>query len=111
LDLSDLDQRTNAAKHAQQVRADIEADLGGAENLSTMERIACQQIALVSAIANDGYARWLKGEPVAATELATVSNMFVRLGQTIGFSRRAKDISRDINQYLRDTTKDGNNDE
>jgi hypothetical protein len=32
LDLSDLDQRTNAAKLAQQVKANIIADLGGEES-------------------------------------------------------------------------------
>jgi hypothetical protein len=99
LDLSELDQRTTAAKYAQQVMADLESDLGG--DLSTMERLMCRQIALASAIATDGYARWLKGENIAVTELSTISNTLVRLGQTIGFSRRAKDVTKDIHQYLK----------
>jgi hypothetical protein len=106
LDLSDLDQRTNAAKLAQQVKANIIADLGGEEQLSTLERLACEHAALASAVVADSYARWLKGQEIALTELATVQNAFLRVAGSLGFSRRAKDISRDINKYL-----EGNTDE
>jgi hypothetical protein len=106
LDLSDLDQRTNAAKLALRVKADIIADLGGEEQLSTLERLACEHAALASAVVADSYAKWMKGEQIALTELATVQNAFLRVASSLGFSRRAKDVSRDINKYL-----EGNNDE
>ena len=100
LDLSDLDQRTNAAKLAQSVKSAILADLGGEANLSTLERLACEHAALASAVVADSYTRWLKGENVALTEIATVQNAFLRVASSIGFSRRAKDITPDINTYL-----------
>jgi hypothetical protein len=108
LDLRDLDQRTNAAKLAQQVKANIIADLGGEEQLSTLERLACEHAALASAVVADSYARWLKGHEIALTELATVQNAFLRVASSLGFSRRTKDITRDINSYL--TAKEPDND-
>ena len=106
LDLSDLDQRTNAAKLAQQVKADIISDLEGEAGLSTLERPAAGHAALAAAVVQDSYARWLKGEQIALAEIATVQNMFIRTAQSIGFSRRERAITRDINQYLQDTTKE-----
>ena len=100
LDLRDLDQRTNAAKLAQSVKSAILADLGGEENLSTLERLACEHAALASAVVADSYARWLKGEQIALAELATVQNAFLRVAGSLGFSRRAKDVTTTIEKYL-----------
>ena len=100
LDLSDLDQRTNAAKLAQSVKSAILADLGGEANLSTLERLACEHAALASAVVADSYTRWLKGENVALTEIATVQNAFLRIAGSLGFSRRARDVTTTIDRYL-----------
>ena len=54
----------------------------------------------------DSYARWLKGEQIALAELATVQNAFLRVAGSLGFSRRARDVSKTIEQYL-----EGNDDE
>jgi hypothetical protein len=58
---------------------------------------------MASAVVADSYARWLKGEQIALSELATVQNAFLRVASSLGFSRRAKDVSRDINKYLEST--------
>jgi hypothetical protein len=106
LDLSDLDQRTNATKLALRVKADIISDLGGEDQLSTLERLACEHAALASAVVADSYTRWLKGEHVALTELATVQNAFLRVAGSLGFSRRAKDISKSIDSYFEGNVDD-----
>ena len=54
----------------------------------------------------DSYAKWMKGEQIALTELATVQNAFLRVASSLGFSRRAKYISRDINSYLEGNNND-----
>jgi hypothetical protein len=107
LDLRDLDQRTKSAQLALRVKADIIADLGGEEQLSTLERLACEHAALASAVVADSYAKWMKGEQIALTELARVQNAFLRVASSLGFSRRAKDISRDIDSYLQEESKGG----
>ena len=48
----------------------------------------------------DSYTRWLKGEQIALAELATVQNAFLRVASSLGFSRRAKDVTTNINTYL-----------
>jgi hypothetical protein len=47
----------------------------------------------------------MKGEQVALTELATVQNAFLRVASSLGFSRRAKDVTRDIDSYLQEESK------
>jgi hypothetical protein len=102
--MSDLDRRTKAAQLALETKEAIIADLGGADQLSTLEKIACEHAALAAAVTADSYARWLKGEEVALTELGTVQNCFLRIAGAIGFSRRAKDISKSIDSYLQGNT-------
>src|SRR5262245_9301341 len=101
LSLDQLDRRTKAAQLALEAKEAIIADLGGADRLSTLERLACEHAALASAVVADSYARWLKGEQIALAELATVQNAFLRVAQTIGFSRRAKDVTTSIESYLK----------
>jgi hypothetical protein len=104
--LADLDRRSAAYKAAERVRIDIINDLGGEDQLSTLERLAAQHAALASALVADSYGRWLKGEPIALTEIATVQNTFLRVASSLGFSRRAKDVTKSIESYLKDETKD-----
>jgi hypothetical protein len=106
ISMDDLDRRTKAAQLALETKDAIIADLGGEANLSTLEKIACEHASLAAAVAADSYARWLKGEEIALTELATVQNAYLRIAGAIGFSRRAKDISKSIDSYL-----EGNADE
>ena len=65
-----------------------------------MERLAAEHAALASAVVADSYARWLKGEEIALTEIATVQNAFLRVAGSLGFSRRAKDVTRNLDTYL-----------
>jgi hypothetical protein len=98
--LDQIDRRTRSAQLALQVKNDIISDLGGAENVSTLERLLAEHASLAAAVTADSYARWLSGEQVPLTELATVSNTYMRAAMALGLNRRAKDVSADINEYL-----------
>src|SRR6516164_5057161 len=98
--LDQIDRRTKAAQLALEAKEAIIADLGGADQLSTLERLACEHAALASAVVADSYTRWLKGEQIALAELATVQDAFLRVASSLGFSRRAKDVTTNINTYL-----------
>jgi hypothetical protein len=102
--MDQIDRRTKAAQLALEAKNDIIADLGCAERLSTLERLACEHAAMSSAVTADAYARWLKGENIALTEISTVQNAFLRLATALGFSRRAKDITPDLTTYLREAS-------
>ena len=100
--MDDLDRRTNAARLALETQDAIISDLGGEGQLSTLERLAAQHAALAAAVVNDAYTRWLKGEEVSLPELATVQNCYLRIADTLGFARRAKDVTKSIETYLQD---------
>ena len=104
--LDQIDRRTKAAQLALETKNAIITDLGGLDQLSTLERLACEHAALASAVVADSYARWLKGEQIALTELSTVQNAFLRVAGSLGFSRRAKDISKSIDTYLEGNADD-----
>jgi hypothetical protein len=104
--LDQIDRRTKAAQLALETKDAIISDLGGLDQVSTLERLLAEHAALASAVVADSYTRWLKGEQIALAELATVSNTYMRAATALGLGRRAKDISKSIDTYL-----EGNADE
>jgi hypothetical protein len=65
ISMSDLDRRTKAAQVALETREAIISDLGGEDQLSTLERLAAEHAALAAAVTQDAYARWLQGQEVS----------------------------------------------
>jgi hypothetical protein len=99
--MDQIDRRTKAAQLALEAKQAIIADLGGLDQLSMLERLACEQAAMASAVVADSYARWLKGEEVSLPEIATVQNAFLRVASSLGFGRRARDVTTSIESYLK----------
>lgn len=111
LSLGDLDGRTQAARYAREKRAEVVADLGGEDGLSTLERIAVDNVVLLAALVNDVGIRWLRGEDVETESVPTLANSFNRTAAAIGWQRRAKDVTPSIHEYVaskrsRSTTDD-----
>jgi hypothetical protein len=104
--LDQIDRRTKAAQLALETKDAIIADLGGPDQLSTLERLLAEHAALASAVVADSYTRWLRGEQIALAELATVSNTYMRAAMALGLNRRPKDVSKSIDQYLEDNTNE-----
>jgi hypothetical protein len=97
--MQDLDRRTKAAQVALETKQAIMADPGGEERLSTLERIMVENAAMSAAVLRDAHVRWMSGQAVPVSELATLENTFNRTASMLGLSRRAKDVL-DINTYL-----------
>ena len=97
--MDDLDRRTKAAQQAVATKDAIMADLGGKGRLSTLERIMCENAAMSAAVLRDAHVRWMQGEPVPVSEIATLENTFNRTAQALGLSRRTKDAMT-IEAYL-----------
>ena len=93
LTLDDLDGRTLAARHVQEMRSAIVSDLGGEERLSVLERAATDHVALTAGMIRDVSVRWLQGQETDPANLATLVNAFNRTAAILGWQRRAKDIS------------------
>ena len=93
LSVDDLDGRTKAAQRARETQDDVLADLGGVENLSTLERLAASHVSVADAMVTDLGVRWLRGDPVDPTAFATLVNTFNRSAAALGWTRRAKDVT------------------
>ena len=106
--MDDLDRRTKAAQTALETKNAIIADLGGEDGLSTLERIAAEHAALAACVVQDSYSRWLQGKDVPLAELGVVQNCFLRVASVLGFRRRARDVTPDLDGYLE--AKNGNDD-
>jgi hypothetical protein len=107
ISMSDLDPRTKAAQVALETREAIISDLGGSDQLSTLERLAAEHAALAAAVTQDAYARWLQGQEVSLPEISTIQNVFLRIAGALGFNRRAKDVTPSVSEYLSRETADG----
>jgi hypothetical protein len=101
LTLADLDRRTRAFQHINNTRAEVLADLGGEDQLSTLERIAADNAAMLDAMLKDVSARWLQGEAIAVADIATLQNTFNRTAAVLGWQRRSRDITPSLGAYLR----------
>jgi hypothetical protein len=102
LSIDDLDGRTKAAQRARETQDDVLADLGGVENLSTLERLAASHVSVADAMITDVGVRWLRGDPVDPTAFATLVNTFNRSAAALGWTRRAKDVTPadDVSQWI-----------
>lgn len=100
LTLDDLDGRTKAAQYVRETRRDIVADLGGEDGLSTLEQVAVDNVAVLDAMLKDAATRWLQGHELEVSVIATLTNSFNRTAAVLGWQRRAKDVTPDLQSYL-----------
>lgn len=101
LTLDDLDGRTRAAQIVRETRQEVTADLGGADQLSALERGAIDNVSLLDAMIKDAGARWLTGEPIDASSIATLINSFNRTAAVLGWQRRARDVTPSIEDFIK----------
>ena len=98
LTLAELDKRTSAARRAHDLIDSVTADLGGPDRLATGERQIVQRAAMIGTMAEDIEARWLLGEPVDATVLCTLANAQRRLFESVGLSRRPREVTPSVDE-------------
>lgn len=101
LDLSDLDQRTAAAKTARSLVGALIADLGGQASLTIAERELVTRVAMLGAILADFETRWVAGEQVLFCDYLAAINAQRRVLATLGLQRRPRDVSLDPLAYAR----------
>jgi hypothetical protein len=100
LSLADIDQRTTAYRRTSELIGALEADLGGADQLSVAERQLIRHAAVTGALLEDQAARWLAGEAIDPALYATLGNHQRRLFETVGLKRVARDVTSTLHGYL-----------
>lgn len=99
LSLDDLDRRTRAFQVAADAKRAIISDLGGEDQLSTLELIQAENAAIDAAVLRDLQVRWLRGEGVEAATLATIENVFNRTAAALGTKRRTREVTPNLDEY------------
>jgi hypothetical protein len=95
-----MDRRCGAFRETKRLIDALEADLGGADQLSTGERQLVQHGGVLGAILTDLEARWIAGEPIDVLAYCTIVNAQRRVFESIGLRRRPKDITPRLPDYL-----------
>jgi hypothetical protein len=95
-----LDGRTNAAKVFDRLVGDIEADLGGRDQLSTIERALVEAFAGAAVTLHNLNTRLALGEQINLSEHATAVSAMVRVASRLGLQRRPRDVSPTLGEYL-----------
>lgn len=101
LTLADLDRRTAAARRAMELVSGLESDLGGGDRLTVAERQLVQRAAVLGAIIEHHEARWLDGQVINVNEHLASINAQRRVLEAVGLERRARDVTPDLDTYLR----------
>jgi hypothetical protein len=88
-----LDGRTNAAKIFDQLVADIEADLGGRDQLSTIERALVEGFAGAALTLNNLNTRLALGQAIDLSQHAQAVSAMVRIASRLGLQTRSRDVT------------------
>jgi hypothetical protein len=100
LTLGTSDNKRDAAWKTADLIDSLEADLGGADRLSTAERRLVRHAALSAAMIEDLATRWLEGEPIDPTVFAALCTNERRTYETCGLRRAPRDVTNDLQSYL-----------
>jgi hypothetical protein len=96
-----LDSRSAAAKLWDRMATDITSDLGGEENLSTIQRTLINAFCAVSIQLTDLSTQSLLGKPVALSDLSLAASTLVRLAVRLGISRQPRTVGESLGELLR----------
>ena len=88
-----LDRRTVSARAFEQLVAAIEADLGGAAELTAIEKSLIEGFAGASVTLQNINAKMCLGEVIDVAELAQSISSMVRVASRLGEARRARDVT------------------
>ena len=88
----ELDGRTNAAKYFDQLVVDIENDLAGRDQLSTIERALIEAFAGASVSLQNLNTKLALGQDIDLSQLSQVVGAMVRVATRLGLSRRSRAV-------------------
>jgi len=110
LTLGHLDGRSRALRGAREIQEGIEADLGGADHISTAQRALAQRAAILTAVVEDAEVKWATNDSAFELDkyLAAV-NCLRRVLASVGLERRQRDATPSLDEYLAERVNDTGN--
>ena len=97
-----LDGRTKARKQFDAIADGIARDLGGSDQLSTVQRHLVEAFAGCAVVLQSLNARLLLGEPVDIADQSSAASTLVRIAQRIGIARVPSDVTPDPLAYAKE---------
>jgi hypothetical protein len=97
---AELDGRTNAAKAFDRLVSEIEADLGGRDQLSAIELTLIEGYAGAAVALQDMNARRALGQPIDLAEHSQVASTMVRIASRLGLRKRMRDVTPSLGDIL-----------
>jgi hypothetical protein len=96
-----LDRRSNAFKLFNRLAADIEADLGGRDQLSTIELTLIEAYVGAAVTLQHLNTQLALGQPIDLSQHAQAVSAMVRVASRLGLRRRARDVGSTLGEILR----------
>src|SRR5262249_54145799 len=96
----EIDGRSSAAKLFDQLTGAIEADLGGADQFSAIDRHLVHAFAGAAVTLHHLNARLMAGEEINLAQHAQAVSAMVRVASRLGLQRRQKDVEPTLAQIL-----------
>lgn len=87
-----MDQRSRVARALHERLAVIGDDLGGIDQMSGIQRSLLERFIHAEALAVEIEDRARKGEPFDTGQYLTIVDRVLRIGQTLGLHRKAKQV-------------------
>jgi hypothetical protein len=100
LTIRDLDGRSRAAMRTRELVSAFEADMGGADRLSTAQRQLVQRAAILAVQCEDFEVRYSIGQPIELDMYLAAINCQRRVLTELGLERRARDVTPSLQQYI-----------
>ncbi len=97
--LAGVDGRSLMARRFREIVTGIEADLGG--DLTEAQKHLIARAATLACWCEDREGELAKGAEFDAAQYATISNALRRLLSDLGLERRSRDVTPDLQSYLR----------
>jgi hypothetical protein len=101
-----LDGRTRARKAYDGIVANITSDLGGRDQLNTIDNTFVAAFAGVAVHVGDLNAKLLRGDHIDLGEHAVVVSSLVRIASRLGVHRRPREVTPSLDHYLRSKRHD-----
>lgn len=96
-----LDRRTNASKFLDRMVSEIQADLGGADALSVIEKALIEAFAGACITMHMLNTQLALGEQIDLSQHAQACSAMTRIATRLGLQRRQRNITPTLSDYFR----------
>lgn len=103
----ELDKRLAARQYMDRLAADIQRDLGGKDQLSTVELSLVEAFVASTVTMSAMSAKLALGETIDFSVLSSTIGAMVRVASRLGLQKRSRDVTPSLDEYLQSVAENG----